>query len=190
MTDRKDVSSDVINGCFEDLSRIDPDLIRTDREKLSIQLSEFFKFLLKEWQEWIDDNALELENTHEGRLVVHAKSASDTSMKPFFKRLGRDQLDRPLLHALSSIAAALQNRAYVLANDIYLKMAIGNAPWPIGVAAVGIHERSAQERIRAPADKAHVLHDEVTRKWVQQIKRLITHCQRVRPPTDPAQRMG
>lgn len=33
------------------------------------------------------------------------------------------------------------------ANDCYLRMAIGNAPWPIGVTMVGIHERSAREKI-------------------------------------------
>ena len=26
-------------------------------------------------------------------------------------------------------------------------MAVGNAPWPIGVTMVGIHERSAREKI-------------------------------------------
>lgn len=31
---------------------------------------------------------------------------------------------------------------FVRANDIYLLTAIGNAPWPIGLTMVGIHERS------------------------------------------------
>jgi hypothetical protein len=33
------------------------------------------------------------------------------------------------------------------ANDAYYRMAIGNAPWPMGVTMVGIHERSAREKI-------------------------------------------
>lgn len=177
-------------AAFEDLPIIEPDLIRTDRERLRNELTTFYTYLLKEWQTWIDDHTEDLRKSHEGRLTVHAKTMSDQAMRPFFKQLRRDQLERNLLHALSTIAVSLQQRAYVTANDVYLRMAIGNAPWPIGVAAVGIHERSAQERIKAPVDKAHVLHDEVTRKWVQQVKRLITHCQRVREPTDPAQRMG
>lgn len=31
---------------------------------------------------------------------------------------------------------------FVKANDIYILTAIGNAPWPIGLTMVGIHERS------------------------------------------------
>ena len=186
----KEGNSEETVDTFEDLPVIEPDLIRIDREKLRNNLNLLYKYLLKEWQDWIDDHADDLRKSHEGRLTLHAKSCSDHTMRPFFKQLRRDLLDPSLLHALSRIASALQLRAYVTANDVYLRMAIGNAPWPIGVAAVGIHERSAQERIRAPVDKAHVLHDEVTRKWVQQVKRLITHCQRVREPTDPAQRMG
>lgn len=39
------------------------------------------------------------------------------------------------------------NGDYVKANDAYLQMAIGNAPWPIGVTMVGIHARTGRERI-------------------------------------------
>lgn len=35
----------------------------------------------------------------------------------------------------------MRDRNYLFANDIYLRLAIGNAPWPIGVTSVGIHER-------------------------------------------------
>lgn len=34
---------------------------------------------------------------------------------------------------------------FVKANDVYLLTAIGNAPWPIGLTMVGIHERSGRE---------------------------------------------
>ena len=52
------------------------------------------------------------------------------------------------------------------ANDAYLEMAIGNAPWPIGVTMVGIHARTGREKIN---DKniAHVLNDETQRKYIQ-----------------------
>ena len=32
--------------------------------------------------------------------------------------------------------AAMKERNYLQANDIYLKLAIGNSPWPIGVTQV------------------------------------------------------
>lgn len=37
---------------------------------------------------------------------------------------------------------------FVKANDIYLLTAIGNAPWPIGLTMVGIHERSGNFQVR------------------------------------------
>ena len=75
-------------------------------------------------------------------------------------------------------------RDYLAATDNYIKLAIGNSPWPIGVTMVGIHERSAREKIHA-GSVAHVMNDETTRKYLQSVKRLMTFCQR-RYPTDPS----
>ena len=47
----------------------------------------------------------------------------------------------------------------------------------------GIHRRTAQERIHAK-NLAHVLNDEVKRKYIQAIKRLMTQAQ-IYYPTDP-----
>lgn len=33
------------------------------------------------------------------------------------------------------------------AHEVYLRTAIGNAPWPIGLTMVGIHERTGREKI-------------------------------------------
>ena len=52
------------------------------------------------------------------------------------------------------------------ANDAYLEIAIGNAPWPIGVTMVGIHARTGREKIFA-RNVAHVLNDETQRKYIQ-----------------------
>ena len=63
----------------------------------------------------------------------------------------------------------MRDRNYLAANDVYLKLAIGNSPWPIGVTSVGIHERSAREKISHvmnSSGKAHIMNDEATRKWV------------------------
>ena len=64
-------------------------------------------------------------------------------------------------------------RDYLAATDKYIKLAIGNAPWPIGVTMVGIHERSAREKIHTQS-VAHVMNDETTRKYLQSVKRLMT----------------
>jgi hypothetical protein len=78
----------------------------------------------------------------------------------------------------------MQMREYLRANDAYLRLSIGNAPWPIGVTMVGIHERSGREKIFSN-NVAHVLNDETSRKYIQSIKRLVsTICWIVRSRTD------
>lgn len=71
---------------------------------------------------------------------------------------------------MSEIVHYMQKRQYQRANDSYLRLSIGNAPWPIGVTMVGIHERSAREKISSD-QVAHVLNDEVSRKYIQSLKR-------------------
>lgn len=77
------------------------------------------------------------------------------------------------------------------ANDAYLELAIGNAPWPLGVTNHGIHSRTAQEKIYAK-NVAHVLNDETQRKYIQAIKRLMTQCQKYFPsnPSKSVNYMG
>jgi len=87
------------------------------------------------------------------------------------------------------IVKAAQERRYVDANDGYLRLSIGKAAWPIGVTMVGIHERSAREKLHE-SDKGHVMGDEITRKFLQSIKRCLTFAQVKWPPEDMRQLMG
>jgi pre-mRNA-splicing factor 18 len=86
--------------------------------------------------------------------------------------------------ALMVVVRCCLERDYLTAMDQYIKLAIGNAPWPIGVTMVGIHERSAREKIYTNS-VAHIMNDETTRKYLQSIKRLMTLCQR-RYPSMPS----
>lgn len=47
-----------------------------------------------------------------------------------------------ILNNLVTMINFMKEGEFVKANDIYLLTAIGNAPWPIGLTMVGIHERS------------------------------------------------
>lgn len=79
-------------------------------------------------------------------------------------------LEHDVLRYLAEIVHYMQKREYQAANDSYLRLSIGNAAWPIGVTMVGIHERSAREKIGQDS-VAHVLNDEVSRKYIQSVKR-------------------
>ena len=56
---------------------------------------------------------------------------------------------------------------------------------------VGIHERSTREKLHE-SDKgaAHIMSDEVTRKYLQSIKRCLSFAQTRWPPDDQLQLMG
>jgi pre-mRNA-splicing factor 18 len=62
-------------------------------------------------------------------------------------------------------------RDYTTANDKYIELSIGNAPWPMGVCMLGITVKRNAQRL------AHILNDEMSRKWTQAIKRLLTISQ-------------
>ena len=65
-----------------------------------------------------------------------------------------------------------------------------NSAWPIGVTMVGIHERSAREKLHESDNQAHIMSDEVTRKFLQSIKRCLSFAQTRWPPDDQMQLMG
>ena len=94
------------------------------------------------------------------------------------------------MDALFNIAHLCLLKEYIKAHDKYLEIAIGNAPWPMGVTMVGIHERSGRSKIFSSqvARKIiewidhscllDILNDETQRKYLQTIKRLMTLSQK------------
>lgn len=103
---------------------------------------------------------------------------------PLLKRLKDRSLDEDVRKLVVEIAGDCLAREYAAAGDAYVRLAIGNARWPIGVTAVGLHERAAREKVYE-GKQAHVMHNEESRKYVTILKRLITFSQR-RYPTVPS----
>ena len=68
--------------------------------------------------------------------------------------------------------------------DVYIRLAIGNAPWPIGVTMVGIHDRAGRTKI-STNNIAHIMNDEQQRKYLTSIKKLMTFYQQ-KHPTAPS----
>jgi len=50
-----------------------------------------------------------------------------------------------MLHRIAEVVHYMQKREYQRANDAYLRLSIGNAPWPIGVTMVGFVRCSLSE---------------------------------------------
>ena len=174
---------------IQEIEKIDRKLLIKDRSKTRYLLEIFFNTLLQEWQSDLDSRLEEVKRSTSGRMASATFHQAREYLSPFFKMLNKDDLSGDILSHVVDIVGFLQDREYVRANDTYLRLSIGNAPWPIGVTMVGIHERSAHEKINT-GTVAHALNDEVTRKWIQSIKRLMTFCQKVYPPGDPSKAMG
>jgi len=138
------------------------------------------KRLLKEWEYELNGRADAEKRTAQGRMQTATFKQTKNYIRPLFKLLRLRGVPEDILEPVNEIIHDLRKREYVHANDIYLKMAIGNAPWPMGVTMVGIHERSAREKIFSN-QVAHILNDETQRKYIQSLKRLMTFCQRKYP---------
>ncbi|XP_017623535.1 uncharacterized protein LOC108467436 [Gossypium arboreum] len=144
----------------------------------------FFKRLLDEWNQELDEMGEAEKRTAKGKSMVATFKQCARYLNPLFKFCRKKVLPDDIRQALLVVVECCMKRDYLAAMDQYIKLAIGNAPWPIGVTMVGIHERSAREKIYTNS-VAHIMNDETTRKYLQSIKRLMTFCQR-RYPTLPS----
>ncbi len=84
--------------------------------------------------------------------------------------------------------AHCDNGEFVKANDAYILVASGNAAWPIGVTSVGIHTRTAREKVEQK-NVAHVMNDEAQRKYLTSFKRLMKFEQDRRPDVAPSKKV-
>lgn len=162
------------------------ELSKKAREKNtdSLLVLKFIKFMVKQWGKSLNSRKLDEKLTVRGKIETALHSQTSLYLKPLCRKLKARILPDDILDSLVKIFLQLIERNYIKANEFFLEMAIGNAPWPIGATMVGIHARPGRERI-ASKHVAHVLNDETQRKYIQAVKRLISKCQEYYP-TDPS----
>jgi pre-mRNA-splicing factor 18 len=146
--------------------------------------TRLLKFLLKMWGEELKGRSQQEKSTSKGKNASAMYTQTKVYLEPLFSKLQKATLPDDISDSLTEIIKHLLNRNYIMANDAYLQMAIGNAPWPIGVTMVGIHARTGREKIFSK-NVAHVMNDETQRKYIQGLKRLMTKCQQYFT-TDPS----
>ncbi|CAG0918878.1 unnamed protein product [Notodromas monacha] len=140
----------------------------------------YLKFLLRRWGDDLNSRSMAEKMSVKGKMASATYSQTQSYLKSLFRQLRKRKLPEDLLDSVVEIVLCLLERDYLKANDAYLQMAIGNAPWPIGVTMVGIHARTGREKIFSK-NVAHVLNDETQRKYIQGLKRLMTKCQQFYP---------
>ncbi|GBP08084.1 Pre-mRNA-splicing factor 18 [Eumeta japonica] len=142
------------------------------------------QYLLTMWGQQLN-SAIATEKTAIKHKMARATyTQTQVYLKPLMRKLKKGHLPEDICDSLTEITKHLLERNYIMASDAYLQMAIGNAPWPIGVTMVGIHARTGREKIFSK-NVAHVMNDETQRKYIQALKRLMTKCQEYFP-TDPS----
>ncbi|RAL05527.1 mRNA splicing protein PRP18 [Aspergillus ibericus CBS 121593] len=154
------------------------------------QLASYFNMVLREWELALAKRDVSVKQSLQGRQAYNAMVQSRENMKPLFRKFEKVEIDDGVLEHVVEIVSKAQQRRYVDANDAYLRLSIGKAAWPIGVTMVGIHERSAREKLHQSDQQAHILSDEITRKYLQSIKRCLSFAQTRWPPDDQLQIMG
>ncbi|KAJ2803613.1 hypothetical protein H4R20_002816 [Coemansia guatemalensis] len=172
-----------------DVSDISLELLRTDMDRLNTLLYVYFKRLLYEWGDYLASRPEDERRSAEGKMAAATQRQSAEYLKPLFRSLKQRKLQADVMARITEIARSTLDREYMNANDAYLQLSVGNAPWPIGITQVGIHSRAARENISA-SKVAHVLNDETQRKWIQSIKRLIRFAQTKYPPADMSKLAG
>eukprot|EP00761_Pharyngomonas_kirbyi_P002839 gb/GECH01002843.1/.p1 GENE.gb/GECH01002843.1/~~gb/GECH01002843.1/.p1 ORF type:complete len:354 (+),score=122.21 gb/GECH01002843.1/:1-1062(+) len=138
------------------------------------------KWLLHAWEHHMMQLSEEERSTRENRMEAMHCRQTNMDMQSLFKKLENKKLQNDLLVPMHEIAVHIRNKHYVSAHDAYMRLAIGNSPWPMGVTMVGIHERSAREKIEVNK-VAHILNDDAQRKYITALKRLMRFAQRKYP---------
>ncbi|KAK3072971.1 hypothetical protein LTR53_005831 [Teratosphaeriaceae sp. CCFEE 6253] len=145
------------------------------------QIASYFDMILSEWQLALAHRPAEIRDSFTGKQAYSSFLQARDNLTPLIRKLETATLPDELLTAVNEIVHLMQMKR------------IGKAAWPIGVTMVGIHERSARERLHETekgGGKAHILADETTRKMLQGIKRCLSFAQTRWPPEDLGQLMG
>ncbi|CAI5747334.1 unnamed protein product [Peronospora destructor] len=147
----------------------------TDNRK---KTNKFFKGMLQKWEKDLASRPDHVKRTAQGKIAVKTMKQCKDYIRPLFKLCKQRKVPSDILPKLVDIVKFCRQGEFVMANDAYIKLAIGNAAWPIGVTMVGIHERTGREKINSNK-QAHVMNNESQRKYLTSVKRLMSYAQSI-----------
>uniref|UniRef100_A0A0N4Z454 Pre-mRNA-splicing factor 18 n=1 Tax=Parastrongyloides trichosuri TaxID=131310 RepID=A0A0N4Z454_PARTI len=137
-------------------------------------ISNFIKYALQVWADELNEREIEKKKSIEGKFQTSLHNETVHHIKPLLKDLDNERIKNDIRCHLSVICRyIIVEKDLIKSNNAYMEMAIGNAPWPVGVTRSGIHQRPSSSRMYV-SNIAHVLNDERQRKYIQGFKRLLT----------------
>lgn len=117
-------------------SRLDLNLLHTDPARVYPLVYYTIKELLADWETLLARRSDDVRHSTDGRLATAKHAQTAEYLRPLLKQLRRRTLDYEVLGKLAEIVYCMQLREYRQANDVYLQLSIGDAPWPIGITGV------------------------------------------------------
>lgn len=91
---------------------------------------------LSEWERDLDEQPETMKRTAQGRVTIAMFKQTQRFLQPLLRALHQRTLAEDLVQLIHEIVLHIVERNYIAANESYLKLAIGNAPWPMGVTCV------------------------------------------------------
>lgn len=149
---------------------------------------KYFRSLLKEWEWDLSARDDSEKMTAKGKMETKTQKQCKDYIRPLFKLCKRKQVPSDISSKLLEMVQFCEDGNFRVAHDRYISTAIGNAAWPIGLTMVGIHERSGREKI-STSKVAHVMNNELQRKYLTSVKRLMTFAQKKRPDVPPSMKV-
>jgi len=149
---------------------------------------DYFKALMKDWEVELNDRPDSVKRTAKGKIDTKTQKQCKDYIRPLLKLCKKKEVPPDILVFLVQIVRFMCDGEFVQANDSYIQCAIGNAAWPMGVNVVGIHQRAAHDAL-SMGKTAHVMNNEMQRKYLQSVKRLIAFEQRRRPDVNPSKKV-
>lgn len=154
------------NRTWGELQTLAEDLRRGNHKHDEMVCGEWIKLIMTMWGKELNTRDDMEKITVKGRMEAATFTQTKAYLKPLLKMLRKATITDDIRDSLSNMVRYMLRRQYIKANEKYMEMAIGNAPWPIGVTNAGIHARPGRERIFSK-HVAHVLNDESQRKYIQ-----------------------
>ena len=145
---------------------------------------KWIKKMMMMWEQDFVDRDPSSMSSAAAKFDMNNYIETKKNLKPLYKLLLKQNINNEILDILYLLVRYTLLKEYIKANDKYYDLGIGNAPWPMGVTMVGIHERSGRSKIFSSEIK-HIFNDETQKKYIISIKRLLTICQK-HYPIDPS----
>ena len=153
------------------------DYSQFSNEYKSNELYNWINIILEDWESYIKESIS--DKRIKAKMVskeLEKYQQCSQNVKPLLNLLQERKLNQVILDKLFTVMVFAENKDLLNANDRYIDLSIGNAAWPMGLTMVGIHQRTGKSSI-SPAQVAYILNDEITKKYLQSIRRILSFLQ-------------